>query len=320
MQSVRRDIIARYFKKGADVEISSNEEGFSGSWYAGTVIQPPGNTKKNSAKVLVEYKTLMEDESGKRRLREKLELVQLRPPPPRESRSHFEFSDEVDAYYNDGWWEGIITKVVGEDKYLVFFRGTREQMAFRASELRLHREWVYGEWVPPLDTWPDATPMNEELPSPAEVEVNREMVEHNFNPGERVEISSDEEGFEGAWFAATVLEKLEGGMYLVEYETLRNADDDAMLLREEVDSLHMRPFPPDVGLVDRFEVLEKVDVWYNEGWWVGVISKVLKNDRYSVYFSSSQEEWKFKHSDLRVHQEWINGEWVIAPQVLFANN
>ncbi|KAI3448466.1 hypothetical protein Pfo_005131 [Paulownia fortunei] len=318
MAGASGDSISQYFKKGADVEISSDEEGFRGSWYAGTVIRAPGNVKKGSAKVLVEYKTLMEDEAGMRPLREELELVQLRPLPPRENRRSFKFSEEVDAYYNDGWWEGIITEVVGEDKYLVFFRGSREQIPFKASELRLHREWAYGKWVPPLESSPDVMPKNEKLPSSAEVEANKEVIEHNYSPGGPVEVSSDEEGFEGAWFAATVVKKLKKGKYLIEYQSLRN-DDDTKFLREEVDSLHIRPCPPDVELVDRFEVLEEVDALYNDGWWMGVISKVLKNDRYSVYFRTSDEELKFKHSDLRVHQEWINGKWNTA-KVLLSNN
>ncbi|KAK4406772.1 protein AGENET DOMAIN (AGD)-CONTAINING P1 [Sesamum angolense] len=132
MAASSRDSTSQYFKKGAEVEISSDEEGFRGSWYAGTVVRPPGNVKRGSAK--------------------------LRPPPPREKRRSFKFSEEVDAYYSDGWWEGIITEVVGEDKYLVFFRGTREQIAFKASELRLHREWVHGKWVPPLEPAQDVTP------------------------------------------------------------------------------------------------------------------------------------------------------------------
>ncbi|KAL0348136.1 UNVERIFIED_CONTAM: protein AGENET DOMAIN (AGD)-CONTAINING P1 [Sesamum angustifolium] len=151
----------------------------------------------------------------------------------------------------------------------------------------------------------------QKLPPSAEVEAEKEINEHNFSPGEVVEVSSDEEGFEGAWFTATVVKKLKADKYLVEYQTLRN-DDDTNFLREEVDTFHIRPCPPDVGLLDRFEVLEEVDALYNDGWWRGVISKVLKNDRYSVYFRNTQEELKFKHSDLRVHQDWVNCKWFIA--------
>ncbi|KAK6143838.1 hypothetical protein DH2020_024186 [Rehmannia glutinosa] len=320
------DSILQYFKVGADVEISSDDEGFRGSFYEGTVVGPPRKVRKSFGKVMVEYKTIMEDEAGKKPLREELELVQLRPPPPREDRRRFKFSEEVDAYYNDGWWEGTITEVVGEeDKYLVFFSGTREQIGVTASELRLHREWDYGKWVPPLEPLEEAMPEDEirgkgycglfwrwreeeEYGKSAEVEANNKVIEHNYSPGDTVEASSNEEGFEGAWFAATILEKLKSGKYLVEYQVIMN-DDNTKLLTEEVDSHYIRPCPPVVELVDRFEVHEEVDALYNDGWWTGVISKVLKNDRYSVYFSNTHEELKFEHSDLRPHQEWINGEW-----------
>ncbi|KAG8369059.1 hypothetical protein BUALT_Bualt15G0110900 [Buddleja alternifolia] len=307
------DIIAAYFKKGADVEISSNDDGFHGSWYAGTVVRPPPDAKRSSAKVVVEYKTLMEDKAGTRRLREEMELLNLRPPPPPENRRRFKSSEDVDAYYNDGWWEGIITDVVGKDKYLVFFRGSREQMEFKGSQLRLHREWVYGKWVPPFEPGDELQqPKDEKLPLSAKVEPIIEIIEHNFSPGELVEVSSDEDGFEGAWFCATVIENL-GGKYLVEHQSLMD-EDDPKPLREEVDIWHIRPRPPEVGLVDRFDVLEEVDALYNDGWWAGIISKVLKNEKYSVYFRTTDEEMKFMHADLRVHQEWINGKWVIPPK------
>ncbi|GFP87946.1 hypothetical protein PHJA_000938300 [Phtheirospermum japonicum] len=307
------DGVSEYFKKGANVEISSDDEGFRGSWYEGTVLRPPRTSKRGSAKVLVQYKTLTEDEAGTQPLREELEVVQLRPLPPREVHRSFKFGEEVDAYYNDGWWEGTITEVVGDDddddvKYLVFFSGTREQIAFDASEMRLHREWEYGKWVPPLEPsaepMPDV-PMDEES---TEVKANNEEIEHSYSPGDPVEASSQEEGFEGAFFAATILKNLKNGKYVIEYQTLKD-DDGTTPLREEIDNLYIRPPPPDVEIVDRFEVGEEVDALCNDGWWAGVISKVLKNDRYSVYFSASDEELKFKHTDLRVHQVWINGKW-----------
>ncbi|GMP39925.1 hypothetical protein CsSME_00010578 [Camellia sinensis var. sinensis] len=146
--------LTQHFHKGSEVEISSNDDGFRGAWYAGTVIRPASTKTKtttNNKKLLVEYKTLMADEGGKKPLREALDVVQLRPPPPRESRRSFKFSEEVDAYHNDGWWEGVITEVLENERYSVFFRGTREQLDFGSEELRLHREWVKGKWVPPLE-------------------------------------------------------------------------------------------------------------------------------------------------------------------------
>lgn len=146
-------------------------------------------------------------------------------------------------------------------------------------------------------------------------EANEEVTEHKFNPGDQVEASSSEEGFEDAWFSATFLEKTTAGKYLIEYQKLRN-DDDTGLLREEVDEAHLRPTPPEVGLVDSFGLNDEVDALYNDGWWVGVISKIRKNDRFTVFFGNTGERLTFEHSDLRVHQEWRNGKWHIGSKVL----
>ena len=98
------------------------------------------------------------------------------------------------------------------------------------------------------------------------------------------------------------------------YQSLRT-DDDSGFLREEFDTLHIRPCPPETLVVDRFSLFEEVDALYNDGWWVGVISKVLGGSKYLVYFRDTDEEIEFKHSDLRPHQDWIDGKWIMASQV-----
>lgn len=139
----------------------------------------------------------------------------------------------------------------------------------------------------------------------------------NFSEGSLVEVSSDEEGFEGAWFTATVVKLLDNGNYLIEYQNLRN-DDDTAFLQEEADRLYVRPRPPDIGPFKSFKVLEEVDALYNDGWWVGVVSKVLKGQRYRVQFKGNNEELEFNHADLRLHLDWINGKWVTPSQVQFS--
>ncbi|CAK9137639.1 unnamed protein product [Ilex paraguariensis] len=142
-----------------------------------------------------------------------------------------------------------------------------------------------------------------------------EMVEEKFRIGNLVEVSSDEDGFEGAWFAATVIKQLSNDKFLIEYKSLRN-EDDTDFLKEEVDNLHIRPYPADTGVVDHFILLEEVDALYNDGWWVGVISKVLCGQRYVVYFRGTDDKMEFRHSDLRPHQDWIDGKWVMASRAL----
>ncbi|KAL8244674.1 hypothetical protein R6Q59_010932 [Mikania micrantha] len=134
----------------------------------------------------------------------------LRPPSASGERIAISsFSDEVDAITTDGWWEGVITGVLPGNRYSVFFRATREQLEFSGSELRVHREWFYGNWVPPLE---------QEAEASISIELN--VCDSNkFIKGATVEVCSDEDGFYGAWFTATVLEQLSNGSFKIEMLT-----------------------------------------------------------------------------------------------------
>lgn len=289
------------FKKGTKVEISIDEEGFRGAWFTGTVVKAPA---KNDKKVMVEYETLLA-ENKTTPLREKVDLVQIRPTPPRETKRVFKLNEEVDVLYSDGWWEGVITHIHPDNQYSVYFRPTREQNEFNDSDLRLHREWVHGNWVPPLE---------EEAMRPPEEKVHKEK-ENTFSKGSLVEVSSDEDGFQGAWFAASVVEVIGKNKFLIEYRDLKT-EDDKEFVREEVDDLHIRPRPPKPGKVEKFKEFEEVDALHNDGWWVGVISKVLGHSKYLVFFKTTGEELEFKDNELRLHQDWIKGEWVVASKAL----
>ncbi|KAG2277911.1 hypothetical protein Bca52824_060466 [Brassica carinata] len=64
-----------------------------------------------------------------------------------------------------------------------------------------------------------------------------------------------------------------------------------------------------------FEMMDKVEVFYNNGWSSGQISMVLGDNTYSVCLYTSMETILFKHSDLRIHREWKDGVWKIADKV-----
>lgn len=307
------EILNTYFPNGAEVEVSSNDDGFRGALYEGKVIgavfkkaKKGDNNKRKRVELVVEYSTLMMDEAGKIPLQETVDIVQVRPRPPRERRRRFKYSEEVDAFYNDGWWEGIITGVLEGGRYSVFFRAAREQLEFLESELRLHREWVHGEWIPRLEDGGD-----EEVIVPKEEKPSKALSQQTFHQRMRVEVSSEEEGYKGAWFSATIVKPLDCGNYIVEYQSLRN-DDNTDFVKEKVDPLHIRPCPPKTIRVKNFKLCDVVDAMHNDGWWTGMVSRVLKGNRYIVYFSETNEELEFKHADLRPHQEWDNGKWVIT--------
>ena len=129
-----------------------------------------------------------------------------------------------------------------------------------------------------------------------------------------VEVSSGEEGYQNSWYIAKVIDYIGVDKFLVEYRDLVT-DDGNHLFRDKVDARQIRPQPPLVLAASHFKPLQKVDAWYNDGWWEGEISKVLDALQYIVYIRSTNEELLFKHSNLRPHQDWINGEWSIASKV-----
>ncbi|CAN7047991.1 unnamed protein product [Brassica oleracea var. botrytis] len=62
-------------------------------------------------------------------------------------------------------------------------------------------------------------------------------------------------------------------------------------------------------------MMDKVEVFYNNGWSSGQISMVLGDNTYSVCLYTSMETILFKHSDLRIHREWKDGVWKMADKV-----
>lgn len=132
---------------------------------------------------------------------------------------------------------------------------------------------------------------------------------YNFSIGQDVEVSMEEEGFEGSYFAAKVVSINDNGLITVKYETLLEDNSENQFLSEDVKPHQLRPVPPEIP-VSRFFGNEDVDVFDNDGWWVGIISGKDAADIYAVYFPDCDEEICYHVSQLRVHQEWIDGQWV----------
>lgn len=142
--------------------------------------------------------------------------------------------------------------------------------------------------------------------------------ENNFllNKGTEIEVTSDEEGFKGAWYRATILESppkstsKKRRKALIEYKQLL-ADDGSTPLTEHIDPNFIRPLPPQEDTVEKvFGVNHVVDANYRDGWWTGTIRKVLEDGRFRVYFDSPPDVIDFELKDLRVHWEWVDGKWV----------
>ncbi|XP_044947356.1 uncharacterized protein LOC123396503 [Hordeum vulgare subsp. vulgare] len=141
--------------------------------------------------------------------------------------------------------------------------------------------------------------------------------------GAEVEVRSDDLGFAGSFYEATVAGHLlsEGRRrrYTVAYSTLLG--DDGEPLRETAAATDVRPRPPPVER--EFAIHEMVEAFHSDGWWDGVVAAVVPppvtGDRrrraYRVTFPTSRETLQFQETDLRPRRVFEGGRWVPAAEV-----
>ncbi|XP_073136566.1 uncharacterized protein [Henckelia pumila] len=282
------------FPEGSLVEVKTDEDGFKGVFFVATVISSPRKKgRKSFKKLLVEYHNLVASEDGSKRLRESVDVTFVRPaPPPQEDFEGFGLNDSVDAFYKDGWWIGIISQVLQGGRFIVTFQSPPDVLEFGLSELRVHWDWCNGSWFRP---------------------EKQGITSLMFEVGRKVEVSFEVEDFLGAWFPAAIHKVLTNGTYLVEYHSSNSSNED-QFLKATVDSLHVRPCPP--FLKDKnYVLLEKVDCFFNFGWWNGVITKVLEDCRYVIFFKQQNKEKEFHQSELRPHMDWKDSKWFTSSQL-----
>ncbi|KAL6193602.1 hypothetical protein ACLB2K_034686 [Fragaria x ananassa] len=332
------------FHKGDQVEVTTSVHGGStGPYYPATVLRP---VIKDKSHIFVEYQTQTAPGRAPKPLKEIVLLTNVRPTPPRELHRPFKVGDDVDAFRAKGWYRGTVRDILENSKYLVVVDGQADQ-EFECDhfDLRVHREWDDGSWVPPLlpeekkspevvksrkitikirdkketmgasfksgtleddqeleseqlnlrchREWDDRSsipPLPKELKSSGVVNsrkirfnlrAKKESMRKKFENGTRVEVSSDEEGYKGAWYTATIVDYIGKDKFLVEYVSLVT-EDRTQLLREEALASYIRPCPPPLPPVVQYKLLQKVDAWYNEGWWEGSITKVLTGSKTSM--------------------------------------
>lgn len=171
-------------------------------------------------------------------------------------------------------------------------------------------------------------------------EIESERVVLLFNKGSAVEVSSTDNdnnnnhGFKGdacSWFEATILDlptptasskrgAPKRSAFLVKYHTLFAAGSKP--LKQYVQPSCVRPLPPLIEPGDSFfEPNGIVDAFCGDGGWrTGVITNAAdeNNSKFSVLFQNPAEEVEFDRKNLRVHQDWVDGKWVLPEKkVLF---
>ncbi|KAL2508564.1 protein of unknown function-containing protein 6 [Forsythia ovata] len=138
------------------------------------------------------------------------------------------------------------------------------------------------------------------------------MVGLMFDVGRKLEVSFDIEDCRDAWFPTTIREYLGNLSFLVEYWS-QKIGDKAQHLKVNINSLHIRPCPP-VLEDKKFTLLEKVEAFFDFGWWSGVITKELEDNRYVVFLKQTKKHKEFHQSELRPHMEWKDGKWFTSSQ------
>ncbi|XVF65112.1 hypothetical protein PTKIN_Ptkin09bG0220600 [Pterospermum kingtungense] len=297
------------FSEGKEAEVTSDEGGFKAAWYTVTIIKLP-NKNNTHGKALVRYKNVFVDDNGTPvAVTENIPLSNIRPLSPQPKfpgDQSFQVKDVVDAFYLAGWWTGSVSKVFDNPKrYIVTF-----DVEFSSSDLRAHWEWVDGKWVESSKL--QAKSLSFKPQNTTAMEANVDAEEMVLNEGKEAEVTSDEKGFNGAWYTVTIL-KLPNennnadGNALVQYKNLLEYDNDSSYT-ESVPLSHIRPLPPHPKVPGDhcFQVKDFVDAFHLNGWWTGCVSKVVDNPkRYIVTF-----DVVFSSYDLRPHWEWVDGKWV----------
>ncbi|XP_027090268.1 uncharacterized protein LOC113780994 [Coffea eugenioides] len=147
------------------VEVRSTEEGFLGSWHAGTVVGC-GELRRR-----IKYDEILDDD-GSERLVEWVKVSpvldglvrgnqatsnccrgNIRPLPPSVDfqKWSLHYGQCVDVFVQDAWWEGVIfDHEDGSDQRKVFFPDMGDEVKAQIETFRITREWddITDEWRP----------------------------------------------------------------------------------------------------------------------------------------------------------------------------
>ncbi|GJU59597.1 agenet domain-containing protein [Tanacetum coccineum] len=136
--------------------------------------------------------------------------------------------------------------------------------------------------------------------------------------GQKVEISFEENRLCGAWFPADVVEDLGGNFLLVEYKCA-GINGGEKLRRVSVDHHHIRPSSPKFKDTS-FGLFDKVEAFFDFGWWSGVVTKNLADSRYIVYFKNTNKVKELGRRELRPHAEWKEDKWLTPYEVFVSDD
>ncbi|KAJ4980904.1 hypothetical protein NE237_031741 [Protea cynaroides] len=146
------------FKVHEKIELLCQDSGIRGCWFRCTVLRASQKQLKvqyddlqnadgcgNLEEWIPAFKLAAPDKLGMRCSGR----LTIRPCPPEYPMDiPFEIGVPVDAWWSDGWWEGVVTGVNCTDNSLqVYFPGEDMLSNFQRRSLRSSRDWVGNRWV-----------------------------------------------------------------------------------------------------------------------------------------------------------------------------
>ncbi|XP_059624813.1 uncharacterized protein LOC132267922 [Cornus florida] len=147
------------FKVDDKIELLCEDSGIRGCWFRCKILQV------SQKRLKVQYNDVQDaDESGN--LEEWVPAsrvaspdkvgmrcsgrLTIRPWPPEDSSDcAFEVGAAVDAWWSDGWWEGVVSgvNISGSDCLQVYFPGENRILTLPRENTRTSRDWVGNRWV-----------------------------------------------------------------------------------------------------------------------------------------------------------------------------
>ncbi|CAI0374337.1 unnamed protein product [Linum tenue] len=144
------------FKVGDEIELLCEDSGIRGCWFRCKVLEASKKRLKVQYLDVLDVETDINLEewvpANKVAAPDKLGIrhvgrQRVRPPPPDDLRNcTFEVGVPIDAWWSDGWWEGVVS-AAGKDRLQVYLPGEGKSLSVGQKHVRISRDWVENRWV-----------------------------------------------------------------------------------------------------------------------------------------------------------------------------
>jgi hypothetical protein len=143
-----------------------------------------------------------------------------------------------------------------------------------------------------------------------------------FSVGQQVEVSQEDEGYEGAWFTAQILELLDEAARVVYHAFFAEEGSNAKL-EDTVQLRRLRPAPPvaQPRFVETLSTGDALEMLFEDGWWQAVLSSVeAAADGSAIFVLRTVWHSQTHHmsaSDLRPCFLWLwrSNRWEVTRQL-----